>query len=124
VALAVLAGGPAILGTLLGSYAFDPVLATVFLAIGIGAILQVIWEVGKMVVRDNARRAAGRQLDHVERRGGRCGDHVLYGVPGQVLNSIDYCIIERRCYTVIRPLISRLRGWSTTSPPSQMTRGE
>ena len=58
VALAVLAGGPAILGTLLGSYAFNPVLATVFLAIGIGAIVQVIWEVGKMVVRDNAR--AGR----------------------------------------------------------------
>lgn len=57
-ALAVLAGGPAVLGTLLGGYAFNPVLATVFLAIGIGAIVQVIWEVGKLVARDNAR--AGR----------------------------------------------------------------
>ena len=57
-ALAVLAGGPAILGTWVGGYAFDPVLATVFLAIGIGAIVQVIWEVGKLVARDNAR--AGR----------------------------------------------------------------
>ena len=58
VALAVLAGGPAILGTWVGSYAFNSVLATVFLAIGIGAIVQVIWEVGKLVVRDNER--AGR----------------------------------------------------------------
>lgn len=58
VALAVLAGGPAIVGTWVGGYAFDPVLATVFLAIGIGAIVQVIWEVGKLVARDNAR--AGR----------------------------------------------------------------
>lgn len=58
VAWAVLAGGPAIVGTWLGGYAFNPVVATVFLAIGIGAIVQVIWEVGKLVAGDNAR--AGR----------------------------------------------------------------
>jgi zinc transporter, ZIP family len=49
--LALLAGGPAILGTWLGGFAFNPVLATIFLAIGIGAILQVVWEVGKLVAR-------------------------------------------------------------------------
>lgn len=54
-ALLLLAGGPAILGTWLGGFAFNPVLATVFLAIGIGAILQVIWEVGKLIVRDSDR---------------------------------------------------------------------
>lgn len=53
--LALLAGGPALLGTWIGGFAFNPVLATVFLAIGLGAILQVIWEVGKLIVRDSKR---------------------------------------------------------------------
>ncbi len=53
--LILLAGGPAILGTWLGGFAFNPVLATVFLAMGIGAILQVIWEVGRLIIRDSAR---------------------------------------------------------------------
>jgi zinc transporter ZupT len=55
VLLALLAGTPAIFGTLIGSYAFDPVLATVFMGIGLGAIVQVIWEVGKLIARSNAK---------------------------------------------------------------------
>jgi zinc transporter, ZIP family len=51
--LALIAGGPAILGTWLGGFAFNPVLATIFLAIGVGAILQVVWEVGKLVAKDS-----------------------------------------------------------------------
>jgi len=54
--LLLLAGGPAIVGTWIGGFAFDPVLATIFLAIGVGAILQVVWEVGKLVARDTARQ--------------------------------------------------------------------
>jgi hypothetical protein len=53
--LLLLAGGPAILGTWVGGFAFNPVLATIFLAIGVGAILQVVWEVGKLVARDSER---------------------------------------------------------------------
>ena len=53
--LALLSGGPAILGTWLGGFAFNPVLATIFLAIGVGAILQVVWEVGKLVARDSSK---------------------------------------------------------------------
>jgi zinc transporter, ZIP family len=53
--LLLIAGGPAILGTWIGGFAFNPVLATIFLAIGIGAILQVVWEVGKLVARDSAK---------------------------------------------------------------------
>lgn len=53
--LALLAGVPAILGTWLGGFAFNPVLATLFLAIGVGAILQVVWEVGKLVAKDSAK---------------------------------------------------------------------
>lgn len=53
--LALLAGGPAVLGAWIGGFAFNPVLATLFLALGIGAIVQVIWEVGKLIVRDSVR---------------------------------------------------------------------
>ncbi len=53
--LLLIAGGPAILGTWFGGFAFDPTIATIFLAIGIGAILQVVWEVGKLVARDTAK---------------------------------------------------------------------
>jgi zinc transporter, ZIP family len=53
VLLALLAGGPAILGTWMGGFAFNPVLAAVFLAIGVGAILQVVWEVGRLVAKDS-----------------------------------------------------------------------
>lgn len=55
VLLALLAGAPAILGTWVGGFAFNPVLATIFLAIGVGAIVQVIWEVGKLLIRDSVR---------------------------------------------------------------------
>jgi zinc transporter, ZIP family len=52
--LALLAGGPAIIGTWVGGFAFNPVLAALFLAIGVGAILQVVWEVGRLVAKDSA----------------------------------------------------------------------
>ena len=49
--LVLLAGTPAMLGTWIGGFAFNPVLATFFLAIGVGAILRVVWEVGKLLAR-------------------------------------------------------------------------
>ena len=49
VALALLAGGPAVLGSWIGGFVFDPLWSAVFLAIGAGAILQVVWEVGRLV---------------------------------------------------------------------------
>jgi zinc transporter ZupT len=55
VLLALLAGGPAMLGTWIGGFAFSPLWATIFLAVGIGAILQVIWEVGKLMMADSER---------------------------------------------------------------------
>jgi zinc transporter ZupT len=56
--LALLAGGPAVLGVWIGGFVFQPVAATIFLAVGVGAILQVIWEVGKLVANDAARHQA------------------------------------------------------------------
>lgn len=58
--LLLISGAPAILGTWFGGFAFNPVLATIFMAIGVGAILQVVWEVGKMVDRDS--KALGQPL--------------------------------------------------------------
>jgi len=48
-ALGLVAGAPVILGGWIGSAAFSPTLGALFLAIGVGAILQVNWEIGRMV---------------------------------------------------------------------------
>lgn len=77
VLLALLAGGPAILGTWIGGFAFNPVLATVFLAIGVGAILQVIWEVGKLLMRDGDRLQQSA-LNWVNLSGALLGVVIMY----------------------------------------------
>jgi ZIP family zinc transporter len=53
--LALIGGGPAILGTWIGGFAYSNLAATVFLAIGAGAILQVIYEVTRLLLKDSAR---------------------------------------------------------------------
>lgn len=55
IALAAVAGGPAILGTWLGAFVYSPFWTTVFLAVGVGAILQVIVEVGRLIIRGQTR---------------------------------------------------------------------
>lgn len=54
-ALAALAGLPAVIGMWIGSYAFSPHWAALAFAVGAGAILQVVVEVGALLVR-NAQR--------------------------------------------------------------------
>jgi len=56
--LGLIGGGPAILGAWIGGYAPSPTLAVLFLAIGTGAIFQVVYEIGKLIQRDTARQAA------------------------------------------------------------------
>lgn len=51
-ALTLLAGGPAVVGLWIGSLAYAPQWSALALAIGAGAILQVIIEVGAMLTRD------------------------------------------------------------------------
>jgi len=53
--LALLGGGPAILGTLLGGFAYSNLASAIFLAVGAGAILQVIYEVTRLLLKDAAR---------------------------------------------------------------------
>ena len=75
--LALLAGGPAILGVWIGGFVFHPVAATIFLGIGVGAILQVIWEVGKLVVNDAVRHQSPA-LSWVNLAGVTLGIAVMY----------------------------------------------
>ncbi len=75
--LALLAGGPAVLGTWIGGLAFSPFLAALFLSIGAGAILQVIWEVGKLLGRD-ARAAGGSALTWLNFGGLAAGILIMY----------------------------------------------
>jgi zinc transporter ZupT len=49
IGLTLLAGSPAILGAWIGGFAFSPLLANLFLGIGVGAIWQVIVEVGDLL---------------------------------------------------------------------------
>jgi zinc transporter ZupT len=56
-ALAVLGGGPAIIGTWVGGFVFNQTLAALFFGIGAGAIIQVIYVIFKMILRD--AKAAG-----------------------------------------------------------------
>lgn len=56
--LGLLGGGPAILGTWLGGFSPSATLAVLFLGIGTGAIFEVVYEIAKMLQRDNAKRPA------------------------------------------------------------------
>ena len=51
VILGAVAGLPTILGAWIGGFVYSPIFATLFLAIGAGAIFQVVYELSKMVVR-------------------------------------------------------------------------
>lgn len=54
-ALALLTGLAAVAGAWMGGFAFSPIVATLFLGIGVGAIWQVIVEVGGLLRRDAER---------------------------------------------------------------------
>ncbi len=43
------------LGTWIGGFAYSNLLSAIFLAVGTGAILQVIYEVGRLLLKDSAR---------------------------------------------------------------------
>lgn len=51
--MGALAGVPTILGAWIGGFTYSPLFSTLFLAIGAGAILQVVYEIGRLVVRES-----------------------------------------------------------------------
>lgn len=54
VGLAALAGLPAVLGVWIGGFIFNNLLAAIFLALGAGAIAQVVYEVSRLITRQSA----------------------------------------------------------------------
>jgi len=56
--MGLIGGAPAILGAWIGGYAPSPFLAVLFLAIGAGAIFQVIYEIAKLVQKDLEREGS------------------------------------------------------------------
>ena len=62
VALGLLAGGPVILGGWIGGLAYSPTIGALFLALGVGAILQVDWEIVEMIRGQGGRAASALNL--------------------------------------------------------------
>lgn len=50
--LAIVAGSPAIIGTWIGGFVFNDTLAALFFGIGAGAIVQVIYVISKMIIKE------------------------------------------------------------------------
>jgi zinc transporter ZupT len=55
--MGLIGGAPAILGAWIGGYTPSPFLAVLFLAIGAGAIFEVIYEIAKLIQKDTTREA-------------------------------------------------------------------
>lgn len=53
--MGLIGGGPAIIGAWIGGFTPSPFLAVLFLAIGTGAIFEVVYEIGKMIQKDTDR---------------------------------------------------------------------
>jgi len=55
--MGLLGGAPAILGAWIGGFAPSPTLAVLFLAIGTGAIFEVVYEIAKLIQKDTGKQA-------------------------------------------------------------------
>lgn len=58
IALAALAGLPAVFGIWIGAFSYNALATAVFLAVGAGAIAQVVYEVGRLLARQSADEQA------------------------------------------------------------------
>jgi hypothetical protein len=75
--LALLAGFPAILGAWVGGFAFSPLLAAVFLGVGVGAIWQVIVEVVGLL-KNYAEREGAPLVSWINLAGFIAGLAIMY----------------------------------------------
>lgn len=60
--MGLIGGAPAIVGAWIGGYAPSPFLAVLFLAVGAGAIFQVIYEITKLIQKDVEREGANLSM--------------------------------------------------------------
>lgn len=75
--LALLAGGPTIAGVWIGGFANSPFWTTIFLAIGVGAIVQVVVEVSS-IIRHGAEREGNPWLNWTTFGGVTTGVAIMY----------------------------------------------
>ena len=75
IALGLLAGAPAILGTLIGGYAYSAIWSVFFLGIGAGAIFQVVIE----IIAYTSRKSANALFSSHAVAGLLVGLAVMYG---------------------------------------------
>jgi zinc transporter ZupT len=54
--MGIIGGAPAIAGAWIGGLSFSQPLAVVFLAIGAGAVFEVVYEIAKMIQQDAAKK--------------------------------------------------------------------
>lgn len=54
--MGLIGGGPAVVGAWVGGLSYSQPLAVLFLAIGAGAVFEVVYEIGKLIQRDAAKR--------------------------------------------------------------------
>jgi zinc transporter, ZIP family len=78
VALAALAGLPAVLGVWIGGFIYNALAVSVFLALGAGAIAQVVYEVGRLILRQSKEESTSA-LSPVVFGGLVAGIAVMYG---------------------------------------------
>jgi zinc transporter ZupT len=52
----LISGAPAILGAIIGGFAFSNIVTVIFLGIGVGAIWQVVYEVGRLIQKGAQER--------------------------------------------------------------------
>ena len=76
--LLLIAGAPAIAGTLIGGFAFSPLMAVLFLGIGAGAIWQVIYEVGLLMQRQAQKNGEASLVNWSNFAGLSIGIAVMY----------------------------------------------
>jgi zinc transporter ZupT len=62
VVMGMIGGGPAILGAWIGGYTPSPFLAVLFLAIGAGAIFEVVYEIAKLIQKDTSREGGAMPM--------------------------------------------------------------
>lgn len=74
VLLGAIAGLPTIAGTWIGGLVYSPTMAAFFLAVGAGAIVQVVWEIAKLMRRDT-----GTLAEPLNALGFAAGLTVMYG---------------------------------------------
>jgi zinc transporter ZupT len=72
--LGLIGGAPAIAGAWVGGLVYSPVMAVLFLAVGAGAVFEVVYEIFKLIEKDAAKRAQPLTIF----AGVTCGMLVLY----------------------------------------------